>query len=129
IHYEPRWFKPWPAGVRDEFHAPEGNHVPIGDLMFDIGGVKLGFEICEDAWVAERPGVRLAARGVDVILNPSASHFAFGKSAVRRRFVTEGSRAFGAAYIYSNLLGNEAGRVIYDGQLLIAGGGHLLAES
>ena len=43
--------------------------------------------------------------------NPSASHFAFGKFAVRQRFVVEGSRAFGVAYLYANLLGNEAGRV------------------
>src|SRR5690606_39021280 len=78
---------------------------------------------------ADRPGARLATRGVDVILNPSASHFAFGKSKVRRRFVAEGSRAFGAAYVYSNLLGNEAGRIIYDGQLLIACDGELVAES
>jgi NAD+ synthase (glutamine-hydrolysing) len=129
IHYEPRWFKPWPGGVRDDFHAPDGTVLPIGDLVFEVGGVKLGFEICEDAWVADRPGARLAARGVDVILNPSASHFAFGKAGVRRRFVAEGSRAFGAAYVYSNLLGNEAGRVIYDGQLLVAEGGHVVAES
>jgi NAD+ synthase (glutamine-hydrolysing) len=129
IHYEPRWFKPWPGGVRDEFITPDGTRVPIGDLVFEVGGVKLGFEICEDAWVADRPGARLAARGVDVILNPSASHFAFGKAGIRRRFVAEGSRAFGAAYVYSNLLGNEAGRVIYDGQLLVAEGGHVIAES
>lgn len=129
IHYEPRWFKPWPGGVRDDFHAPDGSVHPIGDLVFDLRGVKIGFEICEEAWVADRPGAKLAARGTDVILNPSASHFAFGKAAIRRRFVAEGSRAFGAAYIYSNLLGNEAGRIIYDGQLLIAQGGHLIAES
>lgn len=129
IHYEPRWFKPWPGGVRDDFHAPDGTVLPIGDLVFEVGGVKLGFEICEDAWVADRPGARLAARGVDVILNPSASHIAFGKATVRRRFVAEGSRAFGAAYVYSNLLGDEAGRVIYDGQLLVAEGGHVIAES
>src|SRR5476649_1595599 len=34
---------------------------------------------CEDAWVANRPGTDLALRVVDVLLNPSASHFAFGK--------------------------------------------------
>jgi NAD+ synthase (glutamine-hydrolysing) len=129
IHYEPRWFKPWPGGVRDEFHTPDGTRVPIGDLVFELGGARIGFEICEDAWVADRPGAKLAARGVDVILNPSASHFAFGKAGIRRRFVAEGSRAFGAAYVYSNLLGNEAGRVIYDGQLLVAQGGHVIAES
>ncbi len=125
IHYEPRWFKPWPAGHRAEVNW-HGESVPIGDLVFDCGGVRIGFEICEDAWVANRPGAELALRGVDVILNPSASHFAFGKYEIRRRFVLEGSRAFNVSYVYSNLLGNESGRAIYDGGALIASGGKLL---
>lgn len=129
IHYEPRWFKAWPLQVRDIFHAPDDDEeIPIGDLVVDVGGVRLGFEICEDAWVARRPGGDLAAQAVDIILNPSASHFAFGKREIRRRFVIEGSRAFGVSYVYSNLLGNEAGRAIYDGQTLIASAGVLLAE-
>ena len=139
IHYEPRWFKAWPVGVRDVFTPPELDGegaggagsaalLPIGDLIFDIGGVRLGFEICEDAWVAARPGAALARLGVDLILNPSASHFAFGKLEVRRRFVLEGSRAFNATYVYANLLGNEAGRAIYDGDAMIATGGRLVAE-
>ena len=126
IHYETRWFKPWPAGFQAELEV-DGTHYPIGDIYFDCGGVTIGFEICEDAWVAQRPGSQLALRGVDVILNPSASHFAFDKFDVRKRFVTEGSRAFGVAYLYSNLLGNEAGRIIYDGGALIASGGELVA--
>ena len=65
---------------------------------------------------------------MDVILNPSASHFAFGKHEIRRRLVLEGSRAFGVCYLYANLVGNEAGRAIYDGDALIASGGALLAE-
>lgn len=127
IHYEPRWFKAWPAGVRDDFTTPAGTTLPIGDIHFDIGGVQIGFEICEDAWVANRPGATLALHGIDLILNPSASHFAFGKLEVRKRFVLEGSRAFGVSYVYSNLLGNEAGRAIYDGGALIASGGKLVA--
>ncbi len=133
IHYEPRWFKPWPIDVRADVEL-DGVAYPIGDLHFrlldpDTGaGVSLGFEICEDAWVAHRPGSSLAKRGVDVILNPSASHFAFDKIDVRRRFVLEGSRAFGVSYVYANLLGNEAGRVLYDGGAMIASGGRLLAE-
>jgi NAD+ synthase (glutamine-hydrolysing) len=126
IHYEPRWFRPWPAGRIDTLVA-EGAAVPIGDLRFDCGGVRVGFEICEDAWVADRPGARLAARGVDVILNPSASHFAFGKDEIRRRFVTEGSRSCGAAYVYANLAGNEAGRAIYDGGVIVASAGAVVA--
>ena len=119
IHYEPRWFHPWHAGDVSTLEI-DGRDYPIGDLLFEVGGVRVGFEVCRDAWVAERPGARLAARGADVILNPSASHFAFGKQAVRERFVLEGSRAFCTAFVYCNVLGNEAGRAVYDGGTLIA---------
>ena len=113
IHYEPRWFKAWPVGVRDVFTPPE--------LGVDGASVP-------EQGVAARPGAALARLGVDLILNPSASHFAFGKLEVRRRFVLEGSRAFNATYVYANLLGNEAGRAIYDGDAMIATGGRLVAE-
>ena len=125
LHYEPRWFRAWPEGVVSEYRHNEDSW-PIGDLIFEIKGVRFGFEICEDAWVAGRPGNRMAECGVDVILNPSASHFAFGKHEVRRRFVLEGSRSFGVSYVYANLVGNEAGRAIYDGGALIASSGELL---
>jgi len=125
IHYEPRWFRPWLRGRRGTVTIL-GREVPIGDLRFDCEGVRIGFEICEDAWVADRPGAALTARGIDLILNPSASHFAFGKDEIRRRFVQDGSRAFAAAYVYANLVGNEAGRAIYDGGVLIAAAGRML---
>ena len=126
LHYEPRWFKPWPVGQRAGIDI-DGETYPLGDIHYQCGGVKIGFEICEDAWVARRPGSDLAARGVDLILNPSASHFAFGKETIRERFVLEGSRAFGVSYLYANLLGNEAGRAIYDGGAMIASTGKMLA--
>lgn len=126
IHYEPRWFRPWPKGRCAQL-VIAGQSVPIGDLRFDCGGVRIGFEICEDAWVADRPGASLAGRGIDIILNPSASHFAFAKDEIRQRFVLEGSRAFGVGYVYTNLLGNEAGRAIYDGGVMIAAAGKLVA--
>lgn len=126
LHYEPRWFRAWPAETLSEYHH-EGQTWPIGDLLFDCDGVRIGFEICEDAWVAGRPGNRMAECGVDLILNPSASHFAFGKHEIRKRFVLEGSRSFGVSYLYANLVGNEAGRAIYDGGALIASGGDLVA--
>jgi NAD+ synthase (glutamine-hydrolysing) len=128
IHYEPRWFKPWPAATRARTLVL-GAELPLGDLVFEVGGVRIGFEICEDAWMARRPGAELSADAVDVILNPSASHFAFGKHEIRRRLVLEGSRAFGVTYVYSNLLGNEAGRAIYDGDALVASGGAVVARA
>ncbi len=128
IHYESRWFHPWQTGIQAEITI-EQNAYPLGDIYFNCGEVRLGFEICEEAWVANRPGIKLAQKGVDVILNPSASHFAFDKHIIRERFVLEGSRAFSVSYIYANLLGNEAGRIIYDGDLICASGGKLIAVS
>ena len=127
IHYEPRWFKPWPRGVVSSVTV-RGQKVPVGDLSFSLDGISVGFEICEDAWVADRPGRRLARRGVDLILNPSASHFAFGKQEVRKRLAVEGSRAFGVGYVYANLLGCEAGRLVYDGDTVICSHGALVSE-
>jgi NAD+ synthase (glutamine-hydrolysing) len=126
LHYEPRWFRAWPAETVSEFHC-DGQSWPIGDLLFEFDGVRIGFEICEDAWVAGRPGNRMTECGVDIILNPSASHFAFGKHEIRKRFVLEGSRSFGVSYVYANLCGNEAGRAIYDGGALIASCGDMIA--
>ena len=138
IHYEPRHFKPWPVGVVQQLVVPQlralgGDLIlpaifPCGDILFSIGGIRIGYEICEDAWVANRPGTILATKGVDIYLNPSASHFSFGKLNTRKNFVVDGSRAFSATYIYTNLVGNEAGRAIYDGGALIASGGSLVAQ-
>lgn len=128
VHYEPRWFKSWPAGKHRSVRI-FGADYPLGDIYFDVGGIRIGFEICEDAWTAERPAAKLALEGVDIILNPSASHFAFGKHRTRQRLVLEAARAFGVSYLYANLLGNEAGRVIYDGDAMVATGRGIVAAT
>ncbi len=128
VFYEDRWFHRWQAGVRDEIEIDEFKY-PIGDLVFELSGVRIGFEICEDAWVANRPGRAMFDRGVDIILNPSASPFSFSKFVTRERFVIDGSRSFSCRYIYTNLLGNESGRLIFDGDAMIASDGNLLVSS
>lgn len=125
IHYEPRWFRPWPKG--EAVHS-ERFDCPMGDLFFEVDGVRFGVEICEDAWVADRTGRDLAAYAPDIIFNPSASHFSFGKHTTRRRWVEDGSRAFNCVYALANLQGCEAGRAVYDGGNLIASGGEILKE-
>ncbi len=132
IHYEARWFHAWPKGLVGAIEV-DGQYYPVGDIVFELGAghagrVRIAFEICEDAWVADRPGKRHYERAADIILNPSASHFAFGKFQVRERLVLEGSRSFGCSYVYTNLLGNEAGQAIYDGDAMIASNGRLLAS-
>jgi NAD+ synthase (glutamine-hydrolysing) len=128
VHYEPRWFDPW-VPYRTVELTLGGEKVQAGDLIYEIEGVKFGFEICEDGWRKNyRPGYRLMERGVNLILNPSASHFAMGKSTLREReVVLDGSVSFNCVYLFTNLLGNEAGKMIYDGDIIIAQKGKLLA--
>ena len=129
VHYEPRWFNPWPLERTGQLEI-DGSTYDIGDLTFDFKDWKIGFEICEDAWRGtDRPACRLFHKGVNLILNPSASHFAMGKTHERIELVTESSRSFNCTYVYANLLGNEAGRMIYDGEMMVAQHGKLLMRN
>ncbi len=128
VHYEPRWFEAWRPGEVTELERG-GIRFRTGDLVYEAHGIRFGFEICEDAWRNNRPGLSLRQRGVDLILNPSASHFALGKSIEREKLVTQSSAQLACVYAYVNLLGNEAGRMIYDGDILIAQNGKLLAQN
>ncbi|NVJ87048.1 MAG: NAD(+) synthase [Algoriphagus sp.] len=129
VHYEFRWFTPWEANKQIEVDF-FGQPIPFGDLTFHKKGVHYGFEICEDAWRGEaRPGYRLCERKVDLILSPSASHFAMGKTWERKQLIEYSSRIFDCYYGYINLLGNEAGRMIFDGEALLAKSGKLLSRN
>ena len=128
VFYEDRWFHRWKAGQVTTVRV-NGVTYPAGDILFDVSGIKIGVEICEDAWVADRPGTRLFDRGADIILNPSASPFSFNKFQTREQLVTDASRSFACVYVYTNLLGNESGRLIFDGDAMISSGGELLASS
>lgn len=127
VHYEPRWFDAWPSDTIRQIEI-EGHAIQVGDLIYEIDGIKVGFEICEDAWrKTKRPGYRLQKRGVNLIINPSASHFALGKSELREQeVVIDGSRMFECAYLFVNMLGNEAGRMIYDGDIIFGQQGKIL---
>jgi NAD+ synthase (glutamine-hydrolysing) len=129
VHYEFRWFTPWKAGEVIDM-ALDGQNVPLGDIVFDKNGLRYGFEICEDAWRGDlRPGFRLKTRSVDLIFNPSASHFAMGKTSIREELIKSSSTLLNATYFYVNLLGNEAGRMIFDGEILVAHQGKILKKN
>ncbi len=125
VHYEPRWFESWTAGISEI--TVEGKSYPFGNIAIDLNGQHIGFEICEDAW--QEPRTLEEHSHVDIVLNPSASHFAFGKSRQREDLVLKASKRWNCTYIYANLLGDEAGRMIYDGEVLVARNGEFLAQN
>jgi NAD+ synthase (glutamine-hydrolysing) len=133
VHYESRWFKPWPQGVRatlSESYLPrEWTGIPIGDLDFCVNSIRIAVEICEDAWSLARPITSCARQGIDLVFNPSASHFARGKLSVRRQILFEGARLSGAVILYANLLGCESGKIIFDGDSRIVCDNQTMAET
>jgi NAD+ synthase (glutamine-hydrolysing) len=127
VHYETRWFSPWPTKKTANISI-NGQEYPIGHIAVRYKEIQIAFEICEDAWQEDRPACHLNQK-VDLILNPSASHFAFKKAAFREKLVIDSSKELDCVYLYTNLLGNEAGRMIYDGDVLIANKGELIGRN
>jgi NAD+ synthase (glutamine-hydrolysing) len=116
IHYESRWFRPWIPGSFEETNSG----IPIGDFVVELfGDIRVGFEICEDSWVMSKPSHRSISSGADVILSPGASHFALNKQTIRKQLFRESARSGSVVYVYSNLVGNESGRSIFEGGSMI----------
>lgn len=133
VHYEYRWFKPWRAGVTvhlaEDYLPAQFIGIPVGDLVFSVDGVRIAVEICEDSWVPNRPLRDGALSGVDIVMSPSASHFALGKAGERAAILREGARFSSAVVLSANLLGCESGKMIFDGDACILNGEGTIAQA
>ena len=124
VHYESRWFEAWSFGEVAQVIV-DGEHIPFGDLRFEFGKVNIGLEICEEAWGARGAAHAHALAGTELIVNCSASHFALGKYKTRENLVRNASRAMQVNYLYTNLVGLENGRLVYDGGVLLGQSGEI----
>ena len=126
VFYEPRWFSAWKSMQQMEVEK-NGKRFVMGDFTWDWEGLSVGFEICEDAWHPEkRPAVVGAAHGADLILNASASNFERGKRPSRHDILRQLKGKSLAAYLYTNLCGNESGKLIFDGEIFFGKAGCLM---
>ncbi len=98
--------------------------------VFDAGGFRFGVEICEDLWTPVPPSSLMAAAGVDVVFNLSASTDYLGKSARRRDMVRQQSLRLGCAYAMSCAgPGESSADAAFGGASVIAAGGRIVAEA
>jgi NAD+ synthetase len=90
--------------------------------------LRLGVTICEDIWTGEflerplyeRDPVReLAARGIDVLFNLSASPFHLGKPEQRRELMAGVAKDAGVPVVYANAVGGQD-QLVFDGHSLVA---------
>ncbi len=126
VHYEKRWFR---EGFINKTEINlDGENIAFGNLLFKNEDFSFGIEICEDSWVSTKPSVLQSHSGADIILSMGASHFAFKKQNIRRQLFKESSRSQNNIYVYSNLNGNESGRIIFEGGTLIIQNGEIITE-
>jgi NAD+ synthase (glutamine-hydrolysing) len=126
--YEQRWYEGW-EGANTQIEVG-GNMVPFGaKLLFLIGGVPCGVELCEDLWVLQPPSQELARTGAVIIANPSASPEQIGRAAYRRQLVAVQSAKMFGAYLYAGCHTSEStAEVVMGGHQLIAVDGQIVAE-
>lgn len=102
-----------------------------------LGGVKLGLSICEDIW--NNPGIwkqrfytadpveMLAKKGAGALVTISASPFAIGRQALRRRILKNIASRYGMPVYYVNQVGGND-QLIFDGcSLALNARGELIA--
>jgi NAD+ synthase (glutamine-hydrolysing) len=112
--------------VFDEDRYFEAAHEPT---IVTYAGHEIGLTICEDIWKNPSvdtgrlyrvdPVASLAAKGVDLVLNLSASPWHHGKGHVREQLVTGSARALRCPLVYCNAIGGND-ELIFDGRSLVA---------
>ena len=126
VHYEKRWFSSWEFGKIEKIKFNNIEY-PIGSIQLEYNNdITIGFEICRDSWDNERPANYIKTKKHLIIFNPIASHYAFNKFEFRKDLVIKSSKKFNCTYLSVNLLGNESGKIIFEGDSILAHKGELL---
>jgi len=117
----------------------EDRYFEPGDraVVVDVGGVRVGLSICEDLWKGEDVGfasryrdlsdpvAALAERGVDLIVNPSASPFVLGKGRRHREILKKHAMRHGVVVAAVNQVGGND-ELIFDGHAAVFGADGIL---
>lgn len=128
--YEKRWF-----GSGMDLHVDRiellGQDVPVGtDLLFDMGELKVGVELCEDVWTPIPPSSYLALAGANLIINLSASNEIIAKRSYRQSLVSQQSARLLCAYLYVSAGCEESTTdLVFSGHSIIAENGSIRNES
>ncbi|MBI5311239.1 MAG: NAD+ synthase [Actinobacteria bacterium] len=112
-------------GVFDErrYFVPGDSNVVV-----ELAGHRIGLSVCEDVWFDDPVFSGLAERGVDLVVNASASPFHLGKPAEREQMLCDRSRRFGTPIAYCNLIGGQD-ELVFDGSSVVIDAGEVVARA
>jgi NAD+ synthase (glutamine-hydrolysing) len=97
--------------------------------LFDIQGIPVGINICEDIWVEEGIHCAQAKAGAQVIINISSSPYERGKLKIREDLLARRATKHQAYMAYVNLIGGQD-ELVFDGaSMVVAPDGKILARA
>jgi NAD+ synthetase len=106
----------------DRYFEPADKHKPVV-----IDGHRIGITICEDIWTDEflasplydlSPPREIAAHGIDLLVNISASPFHLGKPQIRERMMGATARELKVPVVYCNAVGGND-QLVFDGNSIV----------
>jgi NAD+ synthase (glutamine-hydrolysing) len=114
------------AGIYHKIYLPnygvfdENRYFQAGTAypVFNIYGVGIGINICEDIWYEAGPAIVQAYAGARVLINISASPYHAGKGFFRERMLAIRASDSVAIVVHNNLVGGQD-ELVFDGNSLI----------
>lgn len=111
------------------FGADDEYEIPVGNLIFDCSGVKIGVEISDDSLAPVSPGSLLCLSGAQLILNPTATAETVGKREFTKSFAKNYSAKNICAYAYCSAGCREStSEAVYSGYSIITENGKTASE-
>jgi NAD+ synthase (glutamine-hydrolysing) len=113
-------------GVFDEErYFQRGRRCPI----FELGGVRIGVSICEDAWYPTGPISLQAAQGTELMVNINGSPYHRSKRSSRETMIATRAMDSRAFVVWVNMVGGQD-ELVFDGNSAVFGPeGDLLAHA
>jgi NAD+ synthase (glutamine-hydrolysing) len=91
-------------GVFDEYrYFRAGKRYPV----YELGGARVGVNVCEDIWHGKSPAKVQGLAGADIIININASPYYMGKALFRENLVKIRSLESGSIIVYVNMVGGQ----------------------
>ena len=111
--------------VFDEYrYFRAGRRYPV----YNMSGINVGINICEDIWIGTGPAKVQALSGADLILNINASPYYMGKASFRENLVKLRALECKAAIVYVNMVGGQDELVFDGGSFVTDSAGNFLAK-
>ena len=86
--------------------------------LVEVGGIRVGVSICEDAWSPTGPIADQAAGGAELVVNINASPYYAGRLAERERMLATRASDASCALVYVNQVGGQD-ELVFDGASMV----------